>query len=682
MTEPTLYRKGHLIGEGLEDEIPLEYIMNWFYQRKNKVLILQSSTGSGKSTVLPPEFYERINSSKIVVCTQPRVMNAVTIPKRIVAFYDKARIPLILGYNIGYHTGQDSRKLAVSHGVIYMTIGVLYNKLIMMTDEEIIASYSCIFIDEAHERSTILGTTITLLKQFVDRQSNNDACPFIVIMSATLDVKIFSEYFNTDQFIDVKGASYPINETFLPTTPSDLLREIINQIVKYHKEHLDQKKFVDILVFIAGESDIKFLTKHLRNEHSKHTELKTYPLHIIGASRENLETNPDSVTEPLSKYTKNGITPFRRVIIGTNAIETGMTFDNLICVIDSGYYKSMEFDPIFEYSALITKPITQSMHIQRKGRAGRLAEGDCITMFTENTFKALNITYLPDIIKDDSIREVLNIIISQSDLPKTLVYGTIIKNFNPTPVDIFSLNLFELPTIHSINYNLNVLFYTGAITKDKLLTQIGFIMSKIRYISIQAVSMILWGYIYDAAIMDLIHIAAFQSNPTKKLPPFTAPFPYLCDEFITVLYSFDSAIETSDIKNLLLLPLIKVIKVKEDIVNSMISLGLNPYKNYSKRLILSDHRDVYNKIKNIKKCIFEGYKMNTLKKINNNYVNRLNNIVDVSDKLVHQLNPEYLIYNRMSMRQDNNTRLYEYKSEFTCILDGFVSVDEYFDVNA
>ena len=152
MSGPTLLKKGKLIATKYSlkqtelDKIrPVDYIMKWIGERLDRagtstldrIMVLQSSTGSGKSTILPPEFYHLFfeKDRRGIACTQPRVFNAIDVPRGLIEFHTEEffksigvnRTPLEMGVNIGYQTGAFTLKPI--KGITYMTIGVLKSQL-------------------------------------------------------------------------------------------------------------------------------------------------------------------------------------------------------------------------------------------------------------------------------------------------------------------------------------------------------------------------------------------------------------------------------------------------------------------------------------------------------------------------------------------------------------------------
>ena len=217
----------------------------------DRILIIRSSTGSGKSTLLPPEFYHLFyeKDSRNIACTQPRVLNALSLPAEIVPWHSAEhlaktgktqRTPLKLGQNIGYQTGNFIQK--PPSGIVYMTIGILQAQLNVMTIVDFMNKYSVIFIDEAHERSINLDNTLFLLKRLVSNSYQNPKCPFVVIMSATLDTHLYCDYMldsvpKTKRYkniIDIKGNVYEITDNFLKYPAESYINSAIELLITLH----------------------------------------------------------------------------------------------------------------------------------------------------------------------------------------------------------------------------------------------------------------------------------------------------------------------------------------------------------------------------------------------------------------------------------------------------------------
>lgn len=629
MSGPTLLRAGFLrqvvvnnrkygpTAADLKDVRPVDHIMKWCEPRIGKsgrsladrILILESSTGSGKSTVLPPEYYHRFFESqyKNIACTQPRVLTSVEIPSQSILPYHTrealdaakfpSRKPLELGKNLGYQNSVLTKKPV--RGIIYMTVGVLMQQLSIMSDEDFMKKYGVIFLDEAHERSIGLDITIYLLKRFIDRNYKSPECPLVIIMSATLDVGKFADYMMGDlepsarysNIISVEGFTFPIEDRWTKQVSSNYCADAINRVLQIHtaeyadflenaelaeaaefiaklkkegvsmeavpvfqhddkqkhggskdsklklKENIAPKSQADILIFVNGASDLKKIKKGIERL-NKHPFFQRYPIMPLELTSDAVTSqNPDyrALFQDASKLLvpvedANGTTkllrPYRRVIVSTNVAETGVTIDTLKHVIDTGFYKSAEFNPTVGVSMLVNKPVTQSMHRQRRGRVGRKGPGVSHSIFSEDSYQNMHVMQYPDIAKDQITQDLLTILIREYDT-EGVFQGTSLKESiaakyesvigKAKPVNIRELGLLDSPSADSLHFALDKLFLLGFIDAQSKPTRLGIIASKFRFVNLECIKMILSGFAWGASIIDLVTLAAFLQFPKTAL---------------------------------------------------------------------------------------------------------------------------------------------------------------------
>lgn len=601
MSKPTLFLPGYLQANkdiGLTEEeaktlIPIKYIMDWFNQRipkemglspsiipKNvtdKILILRSSTGSGKSTTIPPYFYQLFQNRtrKNIAVTQPRILTAIEISKnQIPPFNTRDKLiseghqswePIIFGQNIGVQTSIFQKK--PMKGMIYMTAGILTQQLFIMDNISFMEKYSLLVIDEAHERSIELDLLLFMLKKFIKQNYQNKDCPFLLIMSATFDPFTFADYLfdeipKSDRYkgiINVAGFTFPVKEYFLDYDSQNLYSTIIQQIKHIHENNIDDfiinkelfkineeikesdivknQKFRDILVFIRGPKDVKKLKSMINKLNATNKFFEKYPVLPLGLTSESVESQSMEYKNAIERDIedlkveirgeKGDITiknPTRRVIIASNVAETGLTIETLKYVVDPGLYLSSEFFPTFGVRALVSKPVTRSMHEQRRGRAGRKYAGFCYNIFTEEAYKQIQENQFPDIIKKEIALNLLGILIRDID-PENKSNELSIKqlfmrktpnelseyeeSINNKKINITKLDLLDIPSVDSLHNAMEKLYVLGAINMNSIPTQLGHIISKFRFISIESIKMILSGYAWGAPIQDLITIASF-----------------------------------------------------------------------------------------------------------------------------------------------------------------------------
>ena len=524
----------------------IDFILQWFQERidnpnivktiSDKIIILKSATGSGKSTVFPTEFYLRFNDKlkKNVIVTQPRILTAVTIPKTIagISAYKKENRTdnkgIELYKNIGYQTKEYIRK-PLEKGILFCTIGVLLQFLKNMPIENLFKKYGCFIIDEAHERSTNLDLIFYYLKQIYINNPITD-CPFLVIASATMNVHKYAKYYNTKTIFEIIGTSYPIQNNFLKYDSTNIYNSIIETVKEIHLTNKNDEKFKsDIIIFIPSQkfiSKLKILLSDLNNS----LDNKIYPIGLDSEGYRSSGEDYIALFTSIDSLVIANKTPTRKVIISTNIAETGITIESLKYCIDTGLVNQLEYNPVYNCYSLIIKPVTRSMALQRKGRVGREHPGIFYPMYTEDLFKYMQEIQYPEIFTEDLTNIMLNVInikyketinefIDYSELFNNLVNNN--KNYNDIKflknIDIYNLDLLDNPTHISVNNALHKLYHLGLIYANGYPTRLGLLINKIRNISIENAIMILSGYIHGCNILDLITIAAFNMVGKSKL---------------------------------------------------------------------------------------------------------------------------------------------------------------------
>lgn len=678
---PTLLKQNVIIphmGEK-KDEISditgIDYIMNWFAKRINnlnqydsisdKIIILKSATGSGKSTVFPTEFYFRFNKifKKNIIVTQPRILTAVSIPKTIAEEPSNKKENrtdnqgIELYKNIGYQTKEYVRK-PLEKGILFCTIGVLLQFLKNMDIDKLFKRFGCIIIDEAHERSTNLDLIFYYLKLIYNKYPLVD-CPFLIIASATMNVNKYAKYYNTKTIFEITGTSYPIETTYLKYDSTNIYSSILDTIKHIHLENKNDEKYKsDIIIFVPSQSYILKL-KNKIIELNEELDNKLYPIGLDSEAYRSSGEDYISLFTSIDQLVIANKKPTRKVIIATNIAETGITIESLKYCIDTGLVNQLEYNPIYNSYSLIIKPVTKSMALQRKGRVGRKHPGKFYPIYAENIFNYMQDIQYPEIFTEDLTNIMLSIIIVKYEETinkfKELKYNNIklLKN-----IDVYKLQLLDNPPSISVNNALSKLYTFGLIYNNGYPTKLGLLINKIRNISIENAVMILSGYIYGCNILDLITIAAYNmvgksKLVTSKFKSFNTQFDtnsiknfdkfnynklktrlFISCEFIDFLlffYKFQEIIElykTNTRKiiefcnenKIIYSALMNLIEIRDEIIKDLVfNINLNPMTNNHINLykLLNTYNTNNNlfvesieEIIKIKKCLYEGFKLN------------------------------------------------------------------------
>ena len=715
-----------------------------------KVLVLKSATGSGKSSVLPPELYKKFfdTDPRSIVITQPTKATVLDIPYQIVQYNDFLKI----GDNIGYQTGGLSLKPI--KGLLFATVGILLQHLKTLTDEQFMSKYSFVIIDEVHKRTVELDTCLFYLKQFLLRNWTEPRCPLIILMSATFKEKPYIDYFDVPRtnYLEVVGSSFPIEDNFTNFDVSDIFSYTADLVESIHVENIaditEDSEFRDILVFVQSKSAVKEVANRinrLNSEvfskgieasklHSKAQMLKyktggaeplqcyylapiqamSADLQAGGKEYQNLFADIETVNVEIYELGSNGeptekvIKTFpasRRVVIGTNAIETGMTIETLKYCIDTGFAIDVSFNPTIGTAILTDGAVNQASSVQRRGRVGRKAPGFFYATYTKETFNTMQVSPHPDIIKEDITQFLLSVII---DFTETEIIQI---DINQRTEDSFQMNQFDqnwyeikygkvfnaklldfmqYPSSDGISYSVEKLHGLGFITHEYQPTIFGVYANKFRKQNIENIRMILAGYHYGCNILDLITITSFLNGkrnlgikPHKYTPmnPLNVKdeqaFYYykmlFRDDFVEFLFiwdSFMSVVETihkdkktdkldkwAEDNKISLSGMFQIAELRDELISDLLTMGLDPYFNnlglprgsYNLVGILKKNLlEGMEEVRKIKQSIYEGYRFNLLiyNSIARSYtVNHTSMSINVNSKIVKaiKINDEYAV---------------------------------------
>ena len=340
--------------------------------KENQVIIVESPTGSGKTTQLPLILKEAgYDQSGIIGVTQPRRIAALSI-------CDFIKRQLGIDDNYCAYTMRFSDTSDESTRIKVMTDGILLQEL---KGDRYLSRYSVMMVDEAHERSLNIDFILGLLKQVLEVRKDLK----VIISSATINTEKFSDFFNGARIISIPTKVYPVDVFYTPLDEPDSRSRFergqsetdrrLDRIYRLIEDRIREGLSGDILVFLPGEFEIISCEDMLRHSPFRET-LQIYPLYGRLSKEEQ-----EKVFTPTGK----GKT---KVVVSTNIAETSITIDGIRCVIDSGLAKVNYYDQKTFTSSLITQPISRASAEQRKGRAGRTRSGFCYRLYTKKNFES------------------------------------------------------------------------------------------------------------------------------------------------------------------------------------------------------------------------------------------------------------------------------------------------------
>ena len=325
---------------------------------EHQVIVVAGETGSGKTTQLPKMCLELgFGNLGMIGHTQPRRIAARSVAVRIAEELE-TELGDLVGYKVRFND-----QISDDTQIKLMTDGIL---LAEIQSDRFLNQYSCLIIDEAHERSLNNDFILGYLKQLLPRRRDLK----LIITSATIDVERFSKHFNNAPIIEVSGRTYPVEVRYRPVVEEDdqdQLQGILNAV-----DELQAEGRGDILIFMNGEREIRDTAEALQKQNLKHTEI--LPLFArLSAQEQNKIFHPSGLN---------------RIVLATNVAETSLTVPGIKYVIDPGTARISRYSYRTKVQRLPIEPISQASANQRKGRCGRVSEGICIRLYSEDDFNS------------------------------------------------------------------------------------------------------------------------------------------------------------------------------------------------------------------------------------------------------------------------------------------------------
>ena len=247
----------------------------------------------------------------------------------------------------------------------------------------------------------------------------------------------------------IEGRQYPVTINYTPEPVHDFVDAALRTIFKIHYQ---EPMPGDILVFLTGQETVESL-ESLVNEYALGMSREVPKMLILPLFAALPQAAQQRVFQPAPSRT-------RKVILATNIAETSVTVSGVRFVIDCGKAKIKQFRTRIRLDSLLVKPISKSAAIQRKGRAGREAPGQCYRLYTEHSYLDLQPRHTPEILRCDLSHAILTMKARGVD-------------------DIINFPFLDHPPREALEKALMQLYQLGALNDTGTISEIGQQMAKL-----------------------------------------------------------------------------------------------------------------------------------------------------------------------------------------------------------
>ncbi len=394
---------------------------------KHQVLIIAGETGSGKTTQLPKLCLELgLGTAGLIGHTQPRRVAARSVAHRIAS-----ELHVSLGEAVGYQT-RFSNVTGDNTYIKLMTDGIL---LAEIQQDRYLNKYQTLIIDEAHERSLNIDFILGYLKRLLPKRPDLK----VIITSATINPQQFADFFADAPVLEIPGRGYPVEIIYRDISAEKSLSKLCLEvcILDTVQEMLNWGQG-DILIFLAGERDIREVSLKLRRANLRGIDI--LPLYA------RLPIKEQNKVFAQAKH--------RRIILTTNVAETSLTVPGIHYVIDVGTARISRYSHRSKVQRLPIERISQASAKQRAGRCGRIGPGVCVRLYSEEDFLARAEFTTPEIHRTHLAAVILQMAV--------MGLG-----------DIRHFEFLQAPEGSAISAGYKTLYEIGAVDEQQRLTKLG-----------------------------------------------------------------------------------------------------------------------------------------------------------------------------------------------------------------
>ncbi len=317
------------------------------------MVVLQAPPGAGKTTRVPLDLLDSGLIAGRIVMLEPRRLAARAAAERMAETLGEA-----VGATVGYRIRGEA-KVGPATRIEVVTEGILTR---MIQSDPELSGVGAVIFDEFHERSLAadLGLALALEIRGALREDL-----VLVVMSATLDAAPVAALMGDAPVVTSQGRAFAVETRWLGRSLDATIRfeaAMAGQIV----EALEAVPEGGLLAFLPGEGEIRRVEAALAGRLTGCAVLPLFGAMEFAAQRAAL-----------------GPVTGRRVVLATSIAETSLTLPDIRIVVDGGKARRARFDPSSGMSRLVTERVTKAEAEQRRGRAGRVAEGVCYRLWTK-----------------------------------------------------------------------------------------------------------------------------------------------------------------------------------------------------------------------------------------------------------------------------------------------------------
>ncbi|PYF09272.1 ATP-dependent helicase HrpB [Rhodobacter viridis] len=320
--------------------------------------VLMAPPGAGKTTRVPLALLDLVPGR--ILMLEPRRLAARAAAERMAETLGEA-----VGQRVGYRIRGEA-KLSKATRIEVVTEGILTR---MIQSDPELTGIGCVIFDEFHERS--LNADLGLALVWEARSALRPDLR-LVVMSATLDAEPVAALLDDAPILRSEGRAFPVETRWLGRSLAPGMR--LEPAVAGLVEEAVAETTGGVLVFLPGEAEIRRAESLLRDRLPAGVHLRP----LFGAM--------DFAAQ------RAAIAPCesgRKVVLATAIAETSLTIQDIRVVVDAGRARRLRFDPASGMARLVTERVSRAEAEQRRGRAGRVAEGICYRLWTKGEEGAL-----------------------------------------------------------------------------------------------------------------------------------------------------------------------------------------------------------------------------------------------------------------------------------------------------